>query len=89
MTLAISLFLLAQAAAGTVGDSADLAKTGSNVTRTSSGGAVASATASARVLRPVSVRVMSTDNSVKIDTRAANTPQTERDPMGTLWIEFS
>ncbi|MEM7701710.1 MAG: hypothetical protein AAF251_07205 [Pseudomonadota bacterium] len=89
MTLSASLLLIAQAATGALSGAADASSTGTTVSRPASGGAVASATASARVLRPVSVRVKNTDKSVEIETEAANALQTQRDTKGTLWIEFS
>lgn len=50
---------------------------------------IASATASARILRPVSVRVRKVGDRLKIETPREAKPQTERDAAGTLWIEFS
>jgi len=87
MTFAAALLILAQATTGVAAgeSSASASKAG----RASSGSTIATATASARIIRPVSVRVRQSGETVEIDAKAAQKPQTERDRSGTLWIEFS
>lgn len=51
--------------------------------------ATASATASARIIRPASLRVRRAGDTVEIEAETAEKPQTARDGEGTLWIEFS
>ena len=57
--------------------------------RASAGGAVASATVSARILQPVIVRVRRDEQRVQIAATGALAPQAEHDQAGMLWIEFS
>jgi len=87
MTFVAALLLLAQTAAGVA--ATEPPASASKAGRASSGGAVASATASARIIQPVSVRVRGSGEAVEVDAGGGQKPQTERDRSGTLWIEFS
>ncbi len=49
----------------------------------------ASASATARVVRPVRIRIDRDTAEVSIDAAQTQTPQRVRDDAGTLWIEFS
>lgn len=90
MTFVAALLLLAPIAAqAATGAAASEAGASQAKSRASSSGAVATVSASAKIVRPVSVRVRADRKSVEIDVPNARTPQAERDTAGTLWIEFS
>ena len=83
MTLTAALLLIAQAATGSG------AVESSAFSQSSAPRAVASATASVRIVRPARVRVSPLKNTVEIEAPDTRKPQKQRDKAGTLWIEFS
>jgi len=50
---------------------------------------VQSATASARIIRPATIRVRQKRGEVQIDAKSDHRPQRRRDAIGTVWIEFN
>ncbi|MEM7688973.1 MAG: hypothetical protein AAF291_08105 [Pseudomonadota bacterium] len=90
MTLAPVLLLLApMAAQAASGSAAPATKAAHASARAPSSGPSATVSASAKIVRPVSVRVRADDGKIEVDAPRARKPQAERDTRGTLWIEFS
>jgi hypothetical protein len=51
--------------------------------------AIAVATARAKSVRPVAVRIRRKGKIIEVDAPEAQAPQAKRDDNGTLWVEFS
>lgn len=94
MTLSAALLLLAPIAASSAPGAGAPAATESASTqpaRASSSRAapIAVATARVQIVRAVSVRVRRKDGAIEIEAHEQQKPQAQRDPSGTLWVEFS
>lgn len=89
MTFSAAFLLLVPIAAqvGSVGDVNDIHA--ASRPAPADRAAVATVTASARILRPASVRVRRQGNAIEIEASNAHGAQSTRDVAGTLWIEFS
>ena len=92
MSLGAALLLLAQlaSAGGAAGEASrpvDTGGAGAGASRAPV--ATASARATARIVRPVSVRIERRGEQVTVETQGHQKPQQERDEDGMLWIEFS
>lgn len=94
MSFGAALFLLAQLASsdGAAGDASRPVVAGTVVAGTAGARApvaTASARATARIVRPVSVRIERRGEQITVETRGNQKPQQERDEDGVMWIEFS
>ncbi len=79
--LSLALFAAAEGAAAT--------DVSSQRGRAADAAPVASARATARIVRPVRVRIRRDGERPVVDAPRQQEPQEQRDENGTLWIEFS
>jgi hypothetical protein len=87
MTLSATLLMMvSMAASGAASGAAGDAKGGTSTSRPAP---IATATARAEIVRPVSVRIRRKGSIIEVDAPEAQAPQAKRDESGTLWVEFS